>query len=53
MGLRDYRRRFVQDQANLTVLRWADGDGPQDGRLLVANDTGHLRGSGEAPWDSA
>ena len=53
VGLRDYRKRFVQEQANLTVLRWAEGDGPQDARLLVANDIAHLRGSGEAPWDSA
>jgi len=52
VGLRDYRRRFVQDQANLTVLRWAVGDGPEDAKLLVANDSGHLRGPGEAPWDS-
>ncbi len=52
VGLRDYRRRFVQDQANLTVLRWADGDGAEDARLLVANDSAHLRGSGEVPWAS-
>ena len=52
VGLRDYRRRFVQDQANLTVLRWADGDGAEDARLLVANDSAHLRGSGETPWAS-
>ena len=50
VGLRDYRRRFVQDQANLTVLRWAVGDGPEDAKLLVANDSAHLRGSGEVPW---
>jgi len=48
--VRDYRKRFVQAQANLTVLRWETGDGPTDAKLLVANDLGHLRGSGELPW---
>ena len=48
--LRDYRKRFVQAQANLTVLRWEAGDAPEDAKLLVANDLGHLRGAGEAPW---
>jgi broad specificity phosphatase PhoE len=48
--VRDYRRRFVQAQANLTVLRWEIGDGPEDAKLLVANDLGHLRRAGELPW---
>lgn len=48
--LRDYRKRFVQAPANLTVLRWEAGDGPEDAKLLVANDTQHLRGTGEVPW---
>lgn len=48
--VRDYRRRFVQAQANLTVLRWEVGDGPGDAKLLVANDLGHLRAPGELPW---
>jgi probable phosphoglycerate mutase len=48
--VRDYRRRFVQAQANLTVLRWDIGDGPEDAKLLVANDLGHLRGANELPW---
>ena len=48
--LRDYRKRFVQAQANLTVLRWEAGDGPEDAKLLVANDLGHLRGANEVPW---
>jgi broad specificity phosphatase PhoE len=48
--LRDYRKRFVQAQANLTVLRWEAGDGPEDAKLLVANDLGHLRAAGELPW---
>ncbi len=50
VGLRDYRRRFVQDQANLTVLRWESGDEPQDAKLLVMNDVAHLRGAGRVPW---
>jgi broad specificity phosphatase PhoE len=48
--LRDYRKRFVQAQANLTVLRWEAGDGPEDAKLLVANDLGHLRGPKDLPW---
>lgn len=48
--VRDYRRRFVQAQANLTVLRWEPGDGPADAKLIVANDLGHLRGAGDLPW---
>ena len=49
--LRDYRKRFVQAQANLTVLRWEAGDGPEDAKLLVANDLGHLRSATDRPWD--
>ena len=48
--LRDYRKRFVRSQANLTVLRWEGADGPSDAKLLVANDLGHLRGANELPW---
>lgn len=48
--VRDYRKRFVQEQANLTVLRWELGDGPEDAKLLVANDLGHLRGPDQRPW---
>jgi broad specificity phosphatase PhoE len=48
--VRDYRKRFVQDQANLTVLRWELGDGPSDAKLLVANDLGHLRSPEQLPW---
>jgi broad specificity phosphatase PhoE len=40
--LRDYRRRFRQDWANLTVLHWPDREsGPL---LLLANDLAHWRG---------
>lgn len=48
--LADYRRRFVQAQANLTVLRWDTDDGPEDARLQLSNDVAHLRGAHEAPW---
>lgn len=48
--LRDYRRRFVQGQANLTVLRWETGDAPEGAKLLVGNDLAHLRGPDEPPW---
>lgn len=48
--VRDYRRRFVQGQANLTVLRWEAGDGPGDGKLLVGNDLAHLLPVDGPPW---
>ncbi|MBA3796548.1 MAG: histidine phosphatase family protein [Chloroflexi bacterium] len=48
--LRDYRRRFRQDWANLTVLRHGRryGGGWQ---LLLCNDMAHLRGTRGATWD--
>jgi broad specificity phosphatase PhoE len=47
--LRGYRRRFRQDWAALTVLRWPALDaGPM---LLLANDTSHLRGTRGATWE--
>jgi probable phosphoglycerate mutase len=46
--LRDYRRRFKQDWANLTVLHWPDREeGPI---LLLANDVSHIRGVHGATW---
>ena len=48
--VRDYRRRFVQDRANLTVLRYENGDGPDGAQLILANDVSHLRAPGETPW---
>jgi broad specificity phosphatase PhoE len=48
--VRDYRRRFVQGQGNLTVLRWDAGDAPEDGKLLVANDLAHLLPADGPPW---
>ncbi len=47
----EFRRRFSQDQANLTVLRFEHGRGPADARILVLNDTAHLRAAGATPWD--
>ena len=48
VALRDYRRRFEQDWANLTVLDWPDRDaGPL---LRLANDLSHLRGIADLPW---
>jgi broad specificity phosphatase PhoE len=41
--LRDYRRRFVQQPANLSVLRFEGAPG-SGGKLLLGNDVGHLRG---------
>ncbi len=51
--VRDYRRRFAQGQANLTVIRWPSGARIADGRLLVANDTSHLALRGQSPWELA
>jgi phosphoserine phosphatase len=45
----DYRRRFLQDWANLTVLQWHDRD---SGPLLVrVNDMAHVHGATGADWD--
>jgi broad specificity phosphatase PhoE len=46
----DYRRRFVQDRTNLTVLRYERDDTPDGAQLILGNDVGHLRTKGEAPW---
>ncbi len=44
----DYRRRFLQDWANLTVLRWHDADsGPL---LTLVNDMAHNRGLVGDTW---
>jgi broad specificity phosphatase PhoE len=48
--VRDYRRRFLQDRANLTVLLYERGDTPEGAQLALANDVGHLRSPGQAPW---
>ena len=47
--LADYRRRFKQDWASLTVLRWESRD---DGPLLMlSNDESHSKGIRGATWD--
>jgi probable phosphoglycerate mutase len=47
--LQNYRRRFKQDWANLTVLRWeTHEEGPL---LMLANDESHSRGVRGATWD--
>jgi ribonuclease H / adenosylcobalamin/alpha-ribazole phosphatase len=47
--LRDYRHRFQQDWASLSVLRWPSrAAGPL---LLLANDVAHLRGTSGVTWD--
>jgi broad specificity phosphatase PhoE len=47
--LRDYRRRFRQDWANLTVLRFGSEYGG-GALLLLANDLGHVRGHTGITW---
>jgi len=49
--MRDFRRRWVQDRGNLTVLRYDRGDLADGAQLALLNDTSHLRGLGEARWD--
>jgi len=51
--VREYRRRFSQGQANLTVLRWPPGARPEDARILAVNDTSHVAPPGRAPWELA
>ncbi len=46
--LNDYRRRFDQDWANLTVLRWPDR--ASGARLLLSNDQSHARGIRGVTW---
>ena len=48
--VREFRRRLTQDQANVTVLQWDLEAAPDEGRMLVLNDTAHLRRADEAPW---
>ena len=48
--VREFRRRLTQDQANLTVLRWELEAAPAEARMLVLNDTAHLRRADEPPW---
>jgi broad specificity phosphatase PhoE len=45
----DYRRRFKQDWASLTVLRWASRE--SGALLMLANDESHIRGVEGATWD--
>ncbi|HEY6056518.1 MAG TPA: histidine phosphatase family protein [Candidatus Limnocylindrales bacterium] len=51
LPIREFRRRFSQGNANLTVLRFEHGDGPSDARLIVLNDHSHLVEPGEPPWE--
>ena len=48
--VREFRRRFSQDQANLSVLRFEHGVGPSDARIVLLNDTAHLQAPGAQPW---
>lgn len=48
--IREYRWRFRQDQANLTVLRLDEGADVGAARIVVVNDTAHLRKPSDQPW---
>jgi len=49
VAVRDFRRRFVQDPLNLTVVRFAGPLG-SGGQALVINDTSHLQDTTGLPW---
>lgn len=50
--LGDYRRTYVQESCNVTVLRF-ERSWDEPALLLVANDVSHLRGTSGATWDPA
>lgn len=49
--VRDFRRRFRQEPANLTVLRFPGRLG-SGALVLLENDVAHLRGVNGATWDA-
>lgn len=49
--IRDYRRRVVQGQANLTALEWAAGASVDAAKALLVNDLAHVRQPPAAPWE--
>jgi len=49
--VRDFRRRVVQGQVNITALRYQDRFGPADAQLILFNDLEHVRRSPLAPWE--
>jgi broad specificity phosphatase PhoE len=54
VSVAEYRRRFIQDPANLTVLRWQPDAAADEAMLLVMNDRSHLvsaRDAGSAAWE--
>ena len=48
--IKDYRRRFIQSWANLTVLRLGGRYGP-GAQLILGNDVSHIRGTRGVTWD--
>ena len=50
--IREFRRRVVQGQVNLTVLQWADGGRIDQAELLLLNDLAHVRRPPETPWEA-
>ncbi len=49
--IREFRRRVVQSQVNLTAVRWEQGTAPDAGRLLLLNDVSHVRRPPQVPWE--
>lgn len=50
VAVRDYRRRFQQEPANLTVLRFP-ARAEEGALLLLGDDISHVRGTRGATWD--
>lgn len=48
--LQEYRRRFQQEPANLTVLRFP-GSADEGALLLLGDDMSHVRGTRGATWE--
>ena len=51
LPLREYRRRIVQGQVNLTALEWAADAPPHAAKALLLNDLAHVRRPPAAPWE--
>ena len=49
--IRDFRRRIIQSQVNLTAVQWHQGADVSDGRLLLLNDVAHVRKPPQTPWE--
>lgn len=51
LPISEFRHRFIQGQANMTVLRWELDAQPDEAQLIVMNDLGHLLPADADPWE--